>query len=660
MKLLNIIISVTKDHKNLELTLDSIDKVKQDKNISVIILANDINIKKDLLRRFKFESKIIQSKKKFGSSYQEAINNCKCEYITFIDAGDFFDTAGFKQILDFLNENKPNVLRSNLAESYLALDGKPAIGIVNYTFVETPHAHYFKLDYLNENNIKFNEKLDIYALENFYRNALFNTKSVATNLTSYLGGFKAALYDKNHLPINVENIDEYYESVIDTFEMLQKKENEYYKTYIFNVLFSLFIIVESQDFNIPTLIDKKRKYEEIIYAIYLDYKDVFDSYDDKFKSNLFGIEFEKQRRTNINIRTIISFEDFLSLMANKKLEYDKSNPHFLDIIVPEYEGEEFIFDFLDSLAKQKDVNFSEIGVIIVNDASLHKIKPYKFKRYANLNIEYLINEKNVGQGLTRQNGIDHSKAEYITMFDQDDIFYDKDDYCLSKVIAFLKEKKPDGIITTVIEEVPVFNYIYEDEQKTENRGVYVHGLYCNRNFLNEIGLKFSPNLRQLEDTYFTRCFYAKSRNLITLNVRTYRWRNNKKSQVREKNPIIFEIRNFEYYSSCFEEISNFLKEKEYDEFKKRLIFNSLISISNLVNSNYMMIEELNSSREDYKLAAYKVIKRYKNILDAATKEEYENSYNKAIFNMKRHYPDFNVLINIYDFVDNMSKKYPNI
>ena len=491
MKLLNIIVTVTREHKNLELTLDSIDKIKQDKDLSVVIISNEVNVKRDVLRRFKFESKLIQSKKKYGPLYQEALENCKAEYVTFIDAGDLFDTNGLKQVTVFLKENKPNILRTDIAESYLGLDGKPAIGIVNYTFVETPHAHYFKLEYLKEKNINFSEKLDVYALENFYRNAVFNTEFVTMKLTTYLGGFKAVQYDKNHLPKDVENVDEYYESIIDTFEVLQKNNNDYYKTYIVVIMFSLFLIVESDRFNIPTLQDKKRKYEEIIYALYCDFNNEFDSFDDATKNNILKIEFEKQRRTNINLKITCYFMQIIDRMANIHSENNKST-HFLDIIVPEYEGEEYLFDFLDSLAKQKDVDFSEIGVIIVNDASPHKIKTYKFKRYGNLNIEYIINKKNVGQGLTRQNGIDHSKAEYITMFDQDDVFYDKDDYCLSKMIAELKKREQKVIIGNVYEETTSINGVpLRIKYDKDNTMVFVHGIYADRKYLKDNGYKVS-------------------------------------------------------------------------------------------------------------------------------------------------------------------------
>jgi len=658
MKLLNIIITLSRTHKVLERTLDSIDKIKQDKDISVIVLSNEINIKRDLLKRFKFESKIIQSKKTYGPLYNEALDLCKAEYVTFIDADDFFDTNGIRQTLDYLKNNKPNLLRTDLAESYVGLDGKPAVGIVNYVFVETPHAHYFKLEYLKEKNIKFNDKLNIYALENFYRNAIFNTEISGLKLTTYLSGFSVVQYDKNHLPINVENIDEYYESVIDTFEMLQKNNNDYYKQYLFNVLFSIFTIIESLDFNIPILQDKKRKYEEIIYALYNDYKGIYESIDEKIRDNYFAIEFEKQRRTNINLKLVDSLLNVIFKMNNIHSEYDNSKPHFLDIIVPEYEGEEFIFDFLDSLARQKDVNFEEIGVIIVNDDSPHKIKPYKFKRYGNLNIEYIINEKNVGQGMTRQHGIDHSKAEYITMFDQDDVFYDKDDYCLSKMIAILKKTRPNVAVGNVIEQARMFNgKIKEIFYDSKNPAVFVHGLYCNRKFLNDNGYQFNPKLRQLEDTYFNRTLLS-TVECISVNVNIYLWRNNKKSQVRTKNEIDFTTLHFDDFCLCTEEVFIFTKAKN-EEYANKYITASLYGAYVLSNGNYS--QKLSMERRiEMQIKAFSLLKKYESIFalfsDAEKKEMFEIELNA----LRRSMPGLNPLESLEDFMARMAKEYPDI
>ncbi len=655
MKLLNIIVTVSRNHKNLERTLDSIDKIKQDKDISVIVLSNEINIKKDLLKRFKFESKVLQSKKNYGPLYEEALDNCKSQYVTFIDADDMFDTNGTRQVIDFLKNNSLDVLRTDLAESYIGLDGKPAIGIVNYTFVETPHAHFFKLDYLKNKNIKFNEKLDVYALDNFYRNAIFNTEVKGLKLTTYLSGFTAVQYDKNHLPINVENIDEYYDSIIDTFEMLQKNENEYYKVYLLTVLFSLFMIVESTDFCIPTLQDKKRKYERIIYAIHNDYLDIFNTYNDNQKNNVLTIEFEKQRRTNINQKVTTTFNNVISKIENI---YSNPQPHFLDIIVPEYNGEEFIFDFLDSLAKQKDVNFEEIGVIVVNDASPKKIKPYKFKKYGNLNIEYIFNEKNVGQGVTRQHGIDYSKAEYITMFDQDDIFYDKDDYCLSKMITEIKRLKPNVIIGNVIEEVITLNGIYTRiKYDNNNTGVFVHGIYAKREFLQENGYRFNPKLRQLEDTYFQRCLTSTEQCLYA-NIDIYLWRNNKKSQVRESNDVEFSIRHFDDFCTCSEDVYNFTINKN-DKYAKKYIVSSIYGVFVLSDCQYTeAVTE--QRRNEMQIKAYKLVKKYKNAFENFDEKELKKLFDGEVEALGRSMHSIKPLESFDDFIARMAKEYPDL
>lgn len=655
MKLLNIIVTVSRNHKNLERTLDSIDKIKQDKDISVIVLSNEINIKKDLLKRFKFESKVLQSKKNYGPLYQEALDNCKGQYATFIDADDMFDTNGTRQVIDFLKNNSLDVLRTDLAESYIGLDGKPAIGIVNYTFVETPHAHFFKLDYLEDKNIKFNEKLDVYALDNFYRNAIFNTEVKGLKLTTYLSGFTAVQYDKNHLPINVENIDEYYDSIIDTFEMLQKNNIDYYKVYLLTLVFSLFVIVESSDFNTPTLLDKKKKYEEIIYTIYNDYVSVFDEFDVSLKNSILNIEFEKQRRTNINHTVLVNFASVIERVSNI---HSETQPHFLDIIVPEYNGEEFIFDFLDSLAKQKDVNFEEIGVIVVNDASPNKIKPYKFKKYGNLNIEYIFNEKNVGQGMTRQHGIDFSKAEYITMFDQDDIFYDKDDYCLSKMITELKAKKPKVAIGNVYEEVTSINGI-KTRIKYDNMrtGVFVHGMYCNRQYLNDNEYRFSPKLRQLEDTYFKNTLTSTTECLY-FNIDIYLWRNNRKSQVRTNNDVEFTIRHFDDFCECAVEVFEFTKNKN-ESYASKYIASSIFGALILSNCQYTIPIGQVRMKEMQKIA-YQMYLKYRDIIEKIDIKEKKELYDDEIAALGRSLHSIKPLEPIDDFIARMAKEYPDL
>ena len=119
---------------------------------------------------------------------------------------------------------------------------------------------------------------------------------------------------------------------------------------------------------------------------------------------------------------------------------------FLDIIIPEYDcKEEFMKRLLQSISRQINVDFNEIGIIIVNDKSKNKLRKGLFKNFPKLNIEYFIKDVNEGVGMTRQYGLDRSTAQYVTFVDQDDELYGNDS--LFQVISHLKNTSIDFLVT---------------------------------------------------------------------------------------------------------------------------------------------------------------------------------------------------------------------
>ena len=100
--------------------------------------------------------------------------------------------------------------------------------------------------------------------------------------------------------------------------------------------------------------------------------------------------------------------------------------NLLDIIIPQYkEDENAIKPLLDSISNQEAIDFKQINIIIVNDASDVKLNNEFLKSYKDLNIIYLENKVNSGPGVARQTGLDYSKALYVTFIDADDTFADK-------------------------------------------------------------------------------------------------------------------------------------------------------------------------------------------------------------------------------------------
>ena len=82
------------------------------------------------------------------------------------------------------------------------------------------------------------------------------------------------------------------------------------------------------------------------------------------------------------------------------------------IIIPVYNVEKYIKKCLDSVFSQ---SYKDYEVIVVNDGSTDKsmdiAKEYNVK---------IINQKNAGLSITRNNGLQIANGEYISFIDSDD------------------------------------------------------------------------------------------------------------------------------------------------------------------------------------------------------------------------------------------------
>lgn len=111
----------------------------------------------------------------------------------------------------------------------------------------------------------------------------------------------------------------------------------------------------------------------------------------------------------------------------------------VSIIIPVYNGEKYLDTCLKSVLKQ---DYKEIEVILVNDESkdnsLKKLKEYQ-KKYKNIKV---LNQKNTGQAIARNNGIKKATGEYLTFLDQDDYL---DSNYISTLVNAIKDN--DILIT---------------------------------------------------------------------------------------------------------------------------------------------------------------------------------------------------------------------
>ena len=129
----------------------------------------------------------------------------------------------------------------------------------------------------------------------------------------------------------------------------------------------------------------------------------------------------------------------------------------ISIIIPVYNGEEFLKRCLDSIIVQTYQNWE---LIIVNDGSTDKTKDIIEEYIEKDKRIVVINKDNSGVSDSRNIGIDYSTGDYITFVDADD-FLEKN--MLLSIIELLNKEKYDVIR---------YNYFKNYSNNKEIKNIY--------------------------------------------------------------------------------------------------------------------------------------------------------------------------------------------
>ena len=191
----------------------------------------------------------------------------------------------------------------------------------------------------------------------------------------------------------------------------------------------------------------------------------------------------------------------------------------LQILVPQYnETDEIVKPLLDSLLIQQNVDFSEFGVIIVNDGteihlSNELLSSYPYK------IEYYF-APHRGVSATRNTYLDYATAEYVMFCDADDMFFNACGlYMIFREIAI----GFDTLSSKFIEETTLSDgkHIYINR---ENDCTFVHGKVHRRQYLIDNDIRWNPNLTVHEDSFFNVQCQSFTEEPKYLNDAFYLWR----------------------------------------------------------------------------------------------------------------------------------------
>lgn len=161
----------------------------------------------------------------------------------------------------------------------------------------------------------------------------------------------------------------------------------------------------------------------------------------------------------------------------------------LEIIIPAYNCAATLPRTLESLIAQTSQNFT---VLLVDDCSTQDIASIVTEFRDKLSIKYVRNQKNLGCGMTRQKGIDETKADYIAFLDADDIFLPNTvDVWLSEI----NKTGPEVIYSP-------FFFVNKEGISIRQDGFFMcHGKVYRVNFLKEYDIRESPEALCVDDAY---------------------------------------------------------------------------------------------------------------------------------------------------------------
>ena len=196
----------------------------------------------------------------------------------------------------------------------------------------------------------------------------------------------------------------------------------------------------------------------------------------------------------------------------------------IDIIIPAYNCSATLDRALASLEAQTNQSFH---VTLVDDRSTEDLAPIIQEHQKKLDLTYIRKEVNEGPGLARQTGIDQSSGDYLAFLDADDVLMP---YAV-ETWQYMSSGNPD---------IDVFHsQFYEQSYKNGNPALllhregftWMHGKLYKASFLKQHEIRFHPEIRHMEDSYFNSICIELG-ECGTISIPMYIWINNPLSITR--------------------------------------------------------------------------------------------------------------------------------
>ena len=300
------------------------------------------------------------------------------------------------------------------------------------------------------------------------------------------------------------------------------------------------------------------------------------------------------------------------------------------IIIPVYNVEKFLPECLDSVAYQ---SLSDIEIICIDDGSIDSSSKILEQYAKNDKRLTILKQKNQGQGVARNNGLEIAKGDYILFVDPDDwieadtlkILYKKfletnaeviqfdykkiNDLSKSeKLYKFSKEVKKRKYKIN-LEKTPYFNWSSVKNHALNGMRLMLWNKAYSLNFLRKNNIKCAPN-KHSEDHIFSIKTLISAEKIYYLNIPLYNYRLREGSAVNIKTDENFCIFDNIQYIDDFLKSKNLKTEldKEFKSYKVNYLCWHFDRINDSSRTKYLEMCRNILSKEDYK----RLIRKIKN------------------------------------------------
>lgn len=264
--------------------------------------------------------------------------------------------------------------------------------------------------------------------------------------------------------------------------------------------------------------------------------------------------------------------------------------HSLSIIIPCYNARQFILRCLKSI----ETSLMDVEVVIVEDCSKYKSEDLivEYAKKSNLTIKYLVNEKNLGAGESRNRGILEATKEYITFLDCDDEF--SSDYF--ECVKNIADQKYDIIIYDAVrlfqnkskQMMNMFfsSNIQEGAVDPKRTLVYVKGCTCGKIYKADVvkknHVKFGGIPRN-EDLVFTKTAISFANNVFYIKRALYVYNDNESSLMNDSS-----LNNPNNALTAYSLVCENLKDRNYESELNSIFFIEILYsvISTMIQWKY--------------------------------------------------------------------------